>query len=496
MYDVPSSVGDYMIRDVGVSGAAWGVISSLYSLPNMVIPLFAGIIVDNVGMCKSYVFFYFLVACGAAIFSLGASAPANLTPTTSFITMFIGRLMFALGGETGLIANDVMLAAILPPSLSTSGVTLSVMNGRVGSIVAMNLLPRAVERLGLSPAMYISLTVPPPFMLIVIAAACLAWVVLQRKVLPNLTASTYPLQTTEIDPTQTPTPPVDVEHGDSSFIPSPTQPYLSVETPAMSDISSGSGSDTSDTPTASPRPNPTPTPHPLSRLAAALSVPGPGIVLACSGILAMGILGYGWPSVGQVLLTTRDPTMAPDSASTLVSIVNMMALLSPLWAALIDRYHRQPLLLMVGSALSATAFILLLLRPDLSPAGPMVLQGLAFSLFSPCCWGSVPMVVPANKIGTTFGLASSLLNVGQAIASFVALAVVKASWHLAIGLFAVAAAGSLIYSIFFYIYDDTVLGGRLKQSGQAWRERAAFMGRIEAMESEIRRLGGSNKHDE
>lgn len=47
---------------------------------------------------------------------------------------------------------------------------------------------------------------------------------------------------------------------------------------------------------------------------------------------------------------------------------------------------------------------------------PLVLNGLAYSIYSAAIWGSIPYVVAPNSIGTAFGMATAIQNIGLVIA--------------------------------------------------------------------------------
>jgi len=42
--------------------------------------------------------------------------------------------------------------------------------------------------------------------------------------------------------------------------------------------------------------------------------------------------------------------------------------------------------------------------------------GIGYSIYASACWGSVPYVVPPNKVGTAFGLTTAIQNIGLVIA--------------------------------------------------------------------------------
>ena len=66
---------------------------SVYSLPNIVLPLVGGMIVDRWGVAKSLCLFTLLILLGQAIFAAACSA--------GWLNgMLLGRTFFGLGGES------------------------------------------------------------------------------------------------------------------------------------------------------------------------------------------------------------------------------------------------------------------------------------------------------------------------------------------------------------------------------------------------------------
>ena len=47
---------------------------------------------------------------------------------------------------------------------------------------------------------------------------------------------------------------------------------------------------------------------------------------------------------------------------------------------------------------------------------PLVLTGIGYSIYAAAIWGSIPYVVEANTVGTAFGMATAIQNIGLCIA--------------------------------------------------------------------------------
>jgi MFS family permease len=71
----------------------FGLLYTLYSAPNVILPFFGGYLVDRIGVRTCLLIFCTLITVGQLLFSFGISIH-------SWPVMFIGRLVFGLGGES------------------------------------------------------------------------------------------------------------------------------------------------------------------------------------------------------------------------------------------------------------------------------------------------------------------------------------------------------------------------------------------------------------
>jgi MFS family permease len=98
-YDSIGPVADSLQKILGFSDTQIGTLNAIYSLPNIVMVLVGGIIVDRFGARLST----FVFAC---ICTLGAVVTA-ISP--SFPVMATGRLLFGLGAESMIVAVTVII---------------------------------------------------------------------------------------------------------------------------------------------------------------------------------------------------------------------------------------------------------------------------------------------------------------------------------------------------------------------------------------------------
>jgi MFS family permease len=126
VYDSIGPVADLLQRQLGFSDTQIGTLNAIYSLPNVVLVLTVGILVDRFGAGK-------MITWTAAICFLGAVLTAA---SPSFYVMAAGRLLFGIGAETFQIATLAAVTLWYPRRHTAlmMGITLGM--GRAGSWMA------------------------------------------------------------------------------------------------------------------------------------------------------------------------------------------------------------------------------------------------------------------------------------------------------------------------------------------------------------------------
>jgi MFS family permease len=128
VYDAVSPIADLLKAQLGFSDSQIGLLQAIYSVPNIVMVLVGGIIIDRVGVKKATLLFGVLCLLGAAI----TSASGTLAP------MAAGRLVFGIGAESLIVSVTTAIARWFKgKELSFAfGVNLTI--ARLGSFAALN----------------------------------------------------------------------------------------------------------------------------------------------------------------------------------------------------------------------------------------------------------------------------------------------------------------------------------------------------------------------
>jgi MFS family permease len=99
-YDNPATLQAAIIRRFDVSVTQYSLLYSVYSLPNIILPIFGGKIIDKFGKGSCLILTTLLVFLGQFILSFGAD-------WDSFWTLVLGRLIFGMGSETLFVVQAV-----------------------------------------------------------------------------------------------------------------------------------------------------------------------------------------------------------------------------------------------------------------------------------------------------------------------------------------------------------------------------------------------------
>jgi MFS family permease len=128
VYDCIAPIADLLAKQLGFSDANIGLLQAIYSIPNVVMVLIGGYIVDRIGTRKGILLF-------GSICLLGASATVlqgKLAP------MAAGRLVFGLGAESLIVAVTTAIAKWFRGKELSFSFGINLMIARFGTWLAQN----------------------------------------------------------------------------------------------------------------------------------------------------------------------------------------------------------------------------------------------------------------------------------------------------------------------------------------------------------------------
>ena len=128
IYDAISPLADVLKSQLGFTDQNIGWLQAIYSLPNIVMVLIGGFIIDRLGTRKSTCIFAFLCLLGAAV--------TAATPTLTY--MAAGRLIFGLGAESLIVAVTTVVAKWFRGKELSFAFGINLTIARLGSFAALN----------------------------------------------------------------------------------------------------------------------------------------------------------------------------------------------------------------------------------------------------------------------------------------------------------------------------------------------------------------------
>ncbi len=131
-YDSVVPIADLIIDDLGVTRADYGLLFSYYSVPNLIMVLIGGILLDRFGIRKAGLGFVGLAVIGVLVTAVGAAS-------SSFSLMLWGRLLYGIGAESASIVMIKVLSKWFRGKEFAFAMGLYIMLVRFGNFASLNL---------------------------------------------------------------------------------------------------------------------------------------------------------------------------------------------------------------------------------------------------------------------------------------------------------------------------------------------------------------------
>lgn len=128
IYDAVSPLADVLVQQLGFTDSDIGLLQGIYSLPNIVMVLIGGFIIDRLGTKKSTFIFAALCLLGAVI----------TVSSGTLAVMAAGRLVFGLGAESLIVAVTTAIAKWFKGKELSFAFGINLTIARLGSFAALN----------------------------------------------------------------------------------------------------------------------------------------------------------------------------------------------------------------------------------------------------------------------------------------------------------------------------------------------------------------------
>jgi MFS family permease len=128
IYDSISPLADLLVKQLNFTDSNIGLLQGIYSVPNVIMVLIGGIIIDKIGTRISTFIFTALCLTGAVI----------TASSTDLTFMAIGRLVFGLGAESMIVAVTTVIGRWFKGKQLSFAFGLNLTLARLGSFAALN----------------------------------------------------------------------------------------------------------------------------------------------------------------------------------------------------------------------------------------------------------------------------------------------------------------------------------------------------------------------
>lgn len=126
VYDCIAPIADLLAKQLGFSDSNIGLLQAIYSLPNVVMVLIGGYVVDRIGTRKAIFIFGVLCFIGSVVTCLSGMLSVMAT----------GRLIFGLGAESLIVAVTTAIAKWFRGKELSFAFGINLMISRAGSLLA------------------------------------------------------------------------------------------------------------------------------------------------------------------------------------------------------------------------------------------------------------------------------------------------------------------------------------------------------------------------
>jgi len=126
VYDCIAPIADLLTKQLGFSDSNIGLLQAIYSIPNVIMVLIGGYIVDRIGTRKAIFIFGTLCFIGSLVTTLSGLLSV----------MAIGRLLFGLGAESLIVAVTTAVAKWFRGKELSFAFGINLMISRAGTLLA------------------------------------------------------------------------------------------------------------------------------------------------------------------------------------------------------------------------------------------------------------------------------------------------------------------------------------------------------------------------
>lgn len=140
IYDSVSALEGDLTTELSLNKSLYGLFFSIYAIPNIVLVIGGGVLIDRIGNRKSAMLFGFLIVLGAVVFALAPTLNRffNLDPFFVFIVMLVGRFIYGIGAESSYVVQNSMCVEWFQGKHLAKAMGMTNTVAHLGSVFAFN----------------------------------------------------------------------------------------------------------------------------------------------------------------------------------------------------------------------------------------------------------------------------------------------------------------------------------------------------------------------
>eukprot|EP00850_Spirogloea_muscicola_P022497 SM000298S10951 [mRNA] locus=s298:37789:41726:- [translate_table: standard] len=361
-FDNPSALKEPIQTALDLSDTQYNLFYSVYSFPNIVLPLAGGMLVDRCGTRTSMLLFTLCIVLGQGIFAAGIYS-------RSYHLSLAGRFTYGLGAESLNVGQSTVLAVWFAGKEMALAMGLGLTVARMGSVINDWVCP-AIFNYKYVPFFHQhepSSAIWFGLMVTLMSLVCS----ISMLILENYTDK-YLARECALEPKR----PLLTSEDDKALV-------SLLETPAE---------------------------HKSTLLEDVKAFPFQLWLLTASCVIVYAtVIPFNNVAAGVIMGKWG---LSLQVADGLMSIPYMIAAcVNPIFGSLVDKYGYRARLLFAGAFALCSVHLMLALTM-ITPYVPLITLGLAYSIFASAVWPSVALVAPAGTLGTAYGLTTAVQNAG------------------------------------------------------------------------------------
>ena len=151
-YDNPGPLETQLERDFHMDSFHYSLLYTVYSIPNMVLPVFGGIFLDKIGIRTGLIIFTIILTFGQFIFTMGGYQK-------NYDVMLAGRIIFGCGGECMGVAQSAIVSVWFKGKELAFALGIQMTISRLGSVINADVLPQIYDDYGIGFAFFVGFLV-------------------------------------------------------------------------------------------------------------------------------------------------------------------------------------------------------------------------------------------------------------------------------------------------------------------------------------------------